>query len=55
MEDHKTVGIVVPLWTIIATMGAIGISAFGWLFIQLADLQDQIVELHKLLHEVGIM
>ena len=50
---HSNGEVVVPLWTVLAALGSIGAAAFGWLFIQVADLQDQIVELHKIIHELN--
>jgi len=50
---HNSSEVSVPLWAVLSAMGAIGASAFGWLFVQIADLQGQIIELHKLIHELN--
>ena len=50
---HSNGEVVVPLWTVLAAMASCGAAAFGWLFVQVADLQDQIVELHRIIHELN--
>ena len=51
-RNHSSGEVVVPLWTVLAAIASVGAAAFGWLFLRVADLQDQLIEMYKIIHEM---
>lgn len=54
-DTSPKVEVKVPLWTLLGAIGAIGTGAFAWLVARFLDLQDQILELHKILIDLDRM
>lgn len=52
MSNTDDVTVRVPLWTVLTAMGTTGAAAFVWLFSSIQTLSAELLELHKLIHEL---